>query len=481
MDETLLDKDEDGITPADGDCNDNNALINPGRTELPYNTIDDDCNPATPDDDLDGDGYLKANDCNDNNAAIHPGATDIPNNGIDENCDGSDLVDLSLLDTDGDGVTDDIDACSVSQPGAHVDEYGCTYHLPDTGQTNCYNDQEDGEIDCPSEGSDFYGQDANYTINSIYYTKLGRGGVELPISATDWVMVRDNVTGLIWEVKGISDGVESYSNPNDPDNIYTWYNSSLATYSGTSGTGTDTEDFILSLNTVKHGGYDNWRLPTSVELQSIVNYGQIILEDEINDIFKCYGNYHWTSSAIGGSQAAYMVNFGQGHISGRVKSFSNNVIAVRGEQKSSSFTNNNDGTITDNRTGLMWLEDTADINLDNILDDTNDKVLWKDGLAFCENFQFAGKTDWRLPNVKELGSIAEIKGSIGDLSNHLNNAIFSNFVNFYLTSTTDTTDAYGNPYGYEVWGIYFGTGTLTVTTDGKNYLRGYVRPVRNVP
>ncbi|MBW2738339.1 MAG: PASTA domain-containing protein, partial [Deltaproteobacteria bacterium] len=39
------------------DCDDNDAGVNPGATEVPYNGKDDDCNAQTPDDDLDGDGY----------------------------------------------------------------------------------------------------------------------------------------------------------------------------------------------------------------------------------------------------------------------------------------------------------------------------------------------------------------------------------------------------------------------------------------
>jgi len=84
--------------------------------------------------------------------------------------------------------------------------------VPDTGQTECY-DVAGKVITCPSPGQPLYGQDANYIINPMSYTKLDSSGNPLPDSAAAWSMVKDNVTGLIWEMKTNKDGFENYNDP----------------------------------------------------------------------------------------------------------------------------------------------------------------------------------------------------------------------------------------------------------------------------
>jgi len=65
-----------------------------------------------------------------------------------------------------------------------------------------------------------------------------------------------------------------------------------------------------------------------------------------------------------------------------------------------------DDTVTDACTGLMWQRDTADVNGDGQSTD-QDFLKWCGALAYCENLDFAGHTDWRLPNVRELQSIVD--------------------------------------------------------------------------
>jgi len=67
------------------------------------------------------------------------------------------------------------------------------------------------------------------------------------------------------------------------------------------------------------------------------------------------------------------------------------------------FTDNGDGTVTDNLTGLMW---TKDANLAGAM-------TWADAIAYANNLSLGNAgcggpyTDWRLPNVKELQSLID--------------------------------------------------------------------------
>jgi hypothetical protein len=97
-----------------------------------------------------------------------------------------------------------------------------TCPVPDSGQTVC-SDNNGTQITCTAPGAAYYGQDGSYRINEMSFTKLDEFGNDLPVDAPNWVMVRDNVTGLIWEIKQAYDGVADYDNPNDTDNTYTWY------------------------------------------------------------------------------------------------------------------------------------------------------------------------------------------------------------------------------------------------------------------
>ncbi len=72
-----------------------------------------------------------------------------------------------------------------------------------------------------------------------------------------------------------------------------------------------------------------------------------------------------------------------------------------------SYTDNGDGTITDNVTGLMWEK----LSNDGSIHDGNASYLWYDAFdkvaALNSGGGFAGYTDWRLPNVNELQSLVD--------------------------------------------------------------------------
>ncbi|MBI9049599.1 MAG: DUF1566 domain-containing protein [Anaerolineaceae bacterium] len=73
-----------------------------------------------------------------------------------------------------------------------------------------------------------------------------------------------------------------------------------------------------------------------------------------------------------------------------------------------SYTNNGDGTIMDNVTGLIW-QQSADTDGDGDID-ANDKMSYDSAVNYCENLSYANQDDWQLPTIKQLFSLIDFSG-----------------------------------------------------------------------
>ncbi|MEI7509824.1 MAG: DUF1566 domain-containing protein, partial [Flavobacterium sp.] len=125
------------------------------------------------------------------------------------------------------------------------------------------------------------------------------------------------------------------------------------------------------------------------------------------------------------------------------------------------YTDNSDGTITDNLTQLVW-QKVPNANA----------LTWEQALTYAEGLTLAGASDWRLPNIKELQSLND-----ESLTNpSVNSTYFSAIgVKNYWSSTTLLPNP-NNQTSAWYWNTQFG-----ITTYDSKTNTNYVICVRGVP
>ena len=112
----------------------------------------------------------------------------------------------------------------------------------------------------------------------------------------------------------------------------------------------------------------------------------------------------------------------------------------------------NDGTVIDKVTGLMWMQCSlgqtyADGTCSNAADAT--EHTWQAALEAAEDYTFATYSDWRLPNIKELSSLAA-RDRHGP---SINSSIFPNTPSDWYWSASPNA---GN--SSDAWRLYFSYG-----------------------
>ena len=298
---------------------------------------------------------------------------------------------------------------------ANAQQHQLSYPVVDTGQDSCYNNY--GPIRCPETGLSFSGQDSQYQGLVPSYTDNGDS------------TIIDNNTGLMW-LKA-------------PEGKMTW------------------DQAMNHVQAFEYAGYGDWRLPSIKELYSLINFNGVTGRGTANSVPYIDTNYFdfsygnpaagerfidsqfcsstkYVSTTMGNNATIFGVNFADGRIKGYPeynKTYYALYVRSNREYGINDYVDNGNGTVTDDATGLMWMRA-----------DSGNPMNWQEALAYAENMEYEGYSDWRLPNAKELQSIVDYSRSPDTTQSAAIDPIFTSTqiidsngsmdFPFYWTSTT---------------------------------------------
>jgi hypothetical protein len=218
--------------------------------------------------------------------------------------------------------------------------------LNDTGIDFCGGADSGNNKPClgtePAGQDVHYGRDKDAGGKGFNFTAIGaNGSPTTPVgSVNPHPCVKDNVTGLTWEVKTDDGGLH------DKDWTYTWYDTNSpdgnpgtaagGSCGGTIAAGCDTEKFVAAVNAkaVALCGYRDWRMPHVKELEGIADRGRVNPAIDPTYFPNTPSSVFWSGSPYAyGSYYAWNVDFSNGYAYGYVDRYSSySVRLVRGGQ-----------------------------------------------------------------------------------------------------------------------------------------------------
>ena len=362
------------------------------------------------------------------------------------------------------------DECSDFSQGFNAKTTNISFRLNDTGIfwdgdiSGNNNDCASSEI---SENQDCdFGRDAQFLANSLSktgsgavgfdFTKLDTSGVELSLQnkswdnagseaqGTKWSCVRDNHTGLVWEVKTTDGDIHKNSK------TYDWGGVTAIgkTHADKQGDYFDDWDVLVNAaNQNNYGGatglcgFTDWRVPDLLELSTIVHKGVSNPAVDTHYFPNTYAGSYWTAmpkiynSSTTWYFKALSLNFKYGTDSISSRTTGNRLRLVRGGFAAyaisypvatsgvgqtvlnyipniwheSRYTVHNNGTVTDSYTDLMWQvcsqgQSWISASVATCNGSTTTHT-WQQALQVADLSSFASYPDWRLPNIEELRSI----------------------------------------------------------------------------
>jgi len=318
-----------------------------------------------------------------------------------------------------------------------------TYPFADTGQILCASGvSADGAgAACPNvnigavQDADFIDRPAARSITS-------------PTAHATYTNDRitfDHVTGLTW--KSCAEGLSGATCASGSATSFT-LNPDTATPA------------CLALNSANGGagyaGQTNWRLPTILELSTIINYNPVSFAKIDAASFPNTGtNVYWSSTSYAFSAlTAWSLDFFVGTMSNTAKTSGARVRCVA--SVAGGYTppraDNGDGTITDKSTNLVWQKCSRGQTNDATCSGAATTANWLTAFTYCQGLSLASRA-WSVPNVRELQSLVDYEATVSPVINP--QPFPSTAPNPYWTSSTNVQS------GSDAFNVAFNNGVVS--------------------